>query len=145
MVVFELFDVGLGSFFVDLAVFLDQGEQFLFDIDGHILGVAADVKVSTAFEPVPDFFGVVANLVLDVDLLVAVAGPGEINPGENSLLLHGVELIFVEIVRGFVRIAEKEPVATLGLGDLAFFEKRAKRRNTCPRADHDDIFAQISR
>ena len=81
-----------------------------FDVLGHAGGVAADVEVGAALEPGVELGGVLLHAVLDVDLVGLVAGEGGVEAGEEAVLVHGEELVFVEEVEGAALLAEEEPV-----------------------------------
>src|SRR5271155_1328987 len=86
---------------------------------GHAGSVAADVEVGSALEPLVELFAVLLHAVLNVDLARLVAGEGGVEAGENAILVHGLELVFVEEVHGFALFAEEEPVVAFLAGGLA--------------------------
>ena len=57
--------------------------------------------------------------------------------GEQAVLLHRGELVFVQVVGDRTLLTEEEPVVTLLAGDLALFQKGAKGGDAGAGADHD--------
>src|ERR1700733_6287206 len=121
----------------------DDGEEGGLYILGHAGGVAADIEVGSALEPLVELFAVLLHAVLNVDLTGLVAGEGGVEAGENAILVHGLELVFVEEVHSFALLAEEEPVVAFLAGGLALFEEGAEGGDAGARADHDDRFGGV--
>src|SRR5215472_2807595 len=66
------------------------------DVPGHAFGIAADIDVRAVSEPSPQLAADLAHTVLDVELLGAVARPGERESGQRARGLQAGELVFVE-------------------------------------------------
>ena len=83
--------------------------------------------------------------VLDVDLAGLVAGEGGVEAGEDAVLLHGQEVLFVEEVHGFALVAEEEPVVAVLAGGLALLQEGAEGGDAGAGADHDDRHVGVFR
>ena len=121
----------------------DYVEERVFYILGHTGSVAADVEVCASFKPLVELFCALLHAILDVDLAGLVAGEGSVEAGEHPVFVHGLELIFVEVVHGFALFAEEEPVIAFLTGGLAFFKEGAEGGDTGAGADHDDGHAGV--
>ena len=123
----------------------DDLDERALDVLGHALGVAADVEMRAFGEPAPQLRPDLAHAVLDVDFLVAVARPGEGEPGQEPRLLHGGELVLVEEVGVLALVAEEEPVPSRRPGRLPLAQEGAERRDAGARPDHDDRGRRVRR
>src|SRR5713101_2242066 len=132
----EAVEPGLGA--GTLAALLGRNlQQRVLDVLGHALGIAADIEVRAFLQPAPELGRVLAQAVLDVDLLGLVAREGEIEVGQHAAALPVEDLVLVEKIRGAFLIAEEQPVPALGAARLALLEKSPKRGNTGAGSDHD--------
>src|SRR5712691_5967901 len=120
------------------AVLGDDVDQRALDVAGHALGVAADIDVGAVGEPGPEIAADLAHPILDVELLLGVARPGEREPGQRARGLHAGELVLVEEVVVAALMPEEQPVAAGRLAGHALVEKGAERRDAGAGADHDD-------
>ncbi len=108
-----------------------------FDVGGHAFGVAADVEVAALIEPAPEFGGVLADAVLDVNLEGLIAGEGEIEPVEEAGFLPGKEFVLVEEVLLGALIAEEEPHGPASAAGLLVLKISAEGRDAGAGTDHD--------
>src|SRR5436305_1594226 len=69
-------------------------DQRAFDVLGHALGVATDIKMRAIGEPGPEVATDLTHAVLHVEFLRAVARPGKREAREYTLRLHAGELVF---------------------------------------------------
>ncbi len=86
----------------------------------HAAFVAADVDVGTAFDPVPQGFGLFEYAVLDVDFLGLIARECEVDAGENPVVVPLLPFGLIEKIFGEVGVAEEEPVVAGCVGGVAF-------------------------
>ncbi len=121
---------------------IDQRE---FDVLGHALGVAADIDVRAVSEPGPQIAAGFAHAVLHVDLLIAVARPGERQPRQQAALFHRLEFVLVEKIVAGTLVAKEQPIAARRLGRLALLKKGAERGHAGARADHDNRHVGVGR
>ena len=113
-------------------------DQRPLDILGHALGVAADIDMRALGEPAPQLRSDLAHTVLDVELLVAVARPGERQARQAARLAQRLEFILVEEVVLAALMAEEQPGAAARAERLPLLQEGAERRDAGARADHDD-------
>src|SRR5581483_7140709 len=83
--------------------------------------------------------------MLNVNFLIAVAGPGKAKFGQKTRRKHFRKLIFVEEIMRAPLMTEEKPVFSLCTECAPLMQKRAKRRNACARTDHDDRLRGVSR
>ena len=76
--------------------------------------------------------------MLHVDFLLLIARERRVEPGQDAVGLHFLELFAVQKIFFLPLIAEEEPVRALGSGGNAFLQKSAVRRDAGARADHDN-------
>ena len=81
-------------------------------VAGHALRVAADIEDGTAFDPLVNIAGSLADAVLYVDLLRLVARECDIEPVEASPLQVPLPFELVEEVAREVPVTEEQPVPT---------------------------------
>src|SRR5262249_9789496 len=105
----------------------DDLDPCALDILGHAFGIAADVAVRAVHEPGPEGAADLGYAVLDVELLGAVARPGERKPGQRARRLHAGELVLVEEIVIAALVAEEQPVAPGRFARHAFVQEGAKR------------------
>ena len=96
-------------------------------------------------EPSPKLAADLAHAVLDVELLGAVARPGEREPGQRARGLHAGELVLVEEIAIAALVAEEQPVAPGCFARHAFVQEGAERRDAGAGTDHDDGHGGIGR
>src|SRR5829696_3022561 len=92
------------------AVLRDDIDEGGFHVLGHALGIAADVEMRALREPAPQLRPDLAHAILHVDLVCAVARPGERQAGEQARVLHGGQLVLVEKIAVLALVTEEEPV-----------------------------------
>src|SRR5262249_29090650 len=114
----------------------DQIHQGALHILAHGYG-AADIDVRAVGEPSPQLAADLAHAVLDVELLGAVARPGEREPGQRACSLQAGELVLVEEIVITPLVAEEQPVAAQSLRRHALVQECTKRRDSGPGPDHD--------
>ena len=68
--------MGLRSFVGQLAVLHQHVAQRLIHVAGHAAGVAADIDVGTLVQPVAHGCSMLADAILDIDLVGLVAREG---------------------------------------------------------------------
>ena len=117
----------------------------LLHILGHAQRVAADINVRAFLDPRPQIAPGLAHAVLHVDLLLAVARPGERQAREQAGGAHLAELLLVEEVVIAALMAEEQPVRPARLGGLALLQEGAERRDAGAGPDHDDRLGRIGR
>ena len=69
--------------------------------------------------------------------MLLIAGPGQIDTGQQTFLHIALPLHLIEEIFGEVRVAEEQPVLALRSVRSALLHKGAERRNTGARANHD--------
>ena len=116
----------------------DDGVEGGVDILRHAGGVAADVDAGSILQPGPEARSLLEHLVLHVDLVVLVAGEGEIEMGKVLVAEHGLELVAVEEVGCGAALAEEEPVLSGGGESAALVQEGAEGCDAGAGADHDD-------
>ncbi len=98
-----------------------------------------------ALEPRPQLRRGLPHAVLHVDFLRLVARKGQVDSGQLALGEKPLPFAAVEIVRGFVLVAEKEPVAAGRAGGDALLHEGAEGRDARAGADHDDVLRRVGR
>src|SRR5690349_428666 len=92
------------------AVVRNDIHQRALDVLGHAFGIAANIEMRALREPGPQFTADLAHAVLHIELLLAVARPGERKPREQARGFHRVELVLIEEVAVAALMAEEQPV-----------------------------------
>ena len=105
----------------------------------HARGVAADIQVRAAFQPVVQRLAVFAQLVLDVYFVRLIARKREVEALQCAALQRLLPFQLIEKIAARVRVAEQQPVAAAGIDRTAFLHKTAERCDAGARADHDDV------
>src|SRR5258705_865496 len=114
----------------------DRGQRGV-DVLRHPGRVPAHIEVRALVEPPPHVGAVVEHLVLDIDPVGLVAGERQIQPVEEAVADHVLQIVAVVEVFAAVLVAEEQPVAA-GLAERAsLLQKAAKRRDAGAGADHD--------
>ena len=96
---------------------------------GHPGGVTADVEVRAVVEPAPHVGAVVEHLVLHVDPVGLVAGERQVQPVEEAVASHVLEIVSVVEVFAAVLVAEEQPVATGVAERTTLLQEAAERRD----------------
>ncbi len=131
-------DVLAGCGGVEVALLLDDAVEGGIDVLGHAGSVSADVDAGTFLKPFPEVGGFFEHLVLHVDLVLLVAGEGQVEAGEVLVGDHGLEFIAVEEVGGGGALAEEEPVAASCGEGAALVKKGTEGSDAGAGTDHDD-------
>src|SRR5215831_9959965 len=127
------------------AVLRDDVDERPLHVLGHALGVTAYIDVGAVGEPSPQVAPHLAHAVLHVELLLAVARPGERQAREHARGLHAGELVLVEEVVVVALMAEEQPVAAGRLRSHALVQEGAERRDAGAGSNHDDGHGRIGR
>lgn len=131
---------------VESAVRFEDFDQRGFDVLRHALGVPADVEIRAfVVEPFPDFGAGFADFVLNVNLVILVAGPRAVEPREQPVRERLFPFRLIKEVRLDALVAEEEPVFALGAFRRAVLHEAAEGRDARSRTDHDDGSVQIRR
>src|SRR5438876_654761 len=96
------------------------------DVVRHPVLVAANEELRALFQPVPDVARVLAQAMLDVDLLGLIARKRGVEPEESVAPVRG-ELILVEEVAGAALLAEEQPVAAARAQHATLLDERPER------------------
>ena len=83
--------------------------------------------------------------MLDVELLLLVAGPSDFEAVECAIGNVALDFVLIEEVGRAVGISEKQPIPPCCRRRPAVLEKRTERRDAGAWADHDDVGAAIRR
>ena len=127
-------------------MFLDDVDERLVDILGHVILVAADIEVGPSFEPHPDLGGVLLHQVLDVDLrLVGFARPRQIELRQVTGLQPVLQLFPIEELPLLGTVAEEQPVVPFRPVYLPLLEVGSEGSDTGSRSDHDDVHIAVLR
>src|SRR5262249_14193705 len=145
VILFQLGDIARGVFRSAFTVLGNDVYQSAFNVFRHAQSIAAYIYVCATLEPGPKIASVVAHAMLDIDFLVAVARPGQGQPGKMARLAHRLELFFVEKVVVAPLVAEIEPVRAGCICGEPLLQKCAKWRDAGARPDHDDRFVWVAR
>lgn len=95
---------------------LEDGQEGLVNILGHVFGITADVDVSSLLKKAPEVAGILEDEVLDIDLFDLL--PGESHAEDQLALgLELLELILVDEVKIAVTAAKVKHIGGTG-GDL---------------------------
>ena len=89
-------------------------------------------------QPLPDIGSRLCQAVLHVDLLLALAGPGQVRAGEQTALAVLQPFGLVEKVVGETLVTEDEPVPACITLRLALLHEGAEGGDAGTSADHDD-------
>ncbi len=127
----ERLDVVAGAVRAEVAVFGDDLVEGGVDVAGHGGGIAAHVEVSSGLEPPEQVGAVLAHAVLDVDLVLLVAGERQVEAVEQAVGDEAVEFVGVEVVGVAVLVAEEQPVLPGRSGRGAVVEA-AERGDSVP-------------
>ena len=77
---FHLLDVFDGFFFGLSTVIVDGFVKRFVNIASHVDGIAANIKMRAAVDPVPYFFGSFVDFILHVDFEILISRPSEVEP-----------------------------------------------------------------
>src|SRR5271155_4667027 len=83
--------------------------------------------------------------MLHVDLLIAVARPGERQLREVPSRTHGHQFFLIKEIVVAALVTEEQPIATWRLGCLPLVQERAERGDAGSWSDHDDRLRWILR
>lgn len=86
---------------------------------GHAGGISADVEAGAVFQPFPELFAFLDHEMLNVYLLLLVAGPGY-GQFQSAVRRQFGQLVFIAEIGSFVWVAEEQPIAALVPGGDAF-------------------------
>src|SRR5690606_15550231 len=103
----------------------------------HTTRVAADTKIGTLLQPVPDFLALLAHAVLDIDFARLIAGKGEAQFGQQAVFMPLENIIAVIKIGRGVLLAEKQPIFALMPARLTLLQKAAKWRDARARPHHN--------
>ena len=118
----------------DASLLLDDGDERGVDIGGEMLGIAADVDVGAFLDPGIDVAGVLAQSVLDIDLVCSIAREGDIHTRQDPLLEEILPFGLVEKIRMEIALAEEQPGFSAGAPGFPFLNEGAiGARRRCRR------------
>ena len=93
--------------------------------------------MGTVVNPAPQFGSLLAQFVLNVDFLLLIAGPGQVDAAQHAFFDVALPLHLIEEIFSKVRVAEEQPVLTLCAFRRALLHKRAERRDAGTGTNHD--------
>ena len=102
----------------------DDIDQRTLDVLGHSLGVATDIDMGALGQPAPEVAADLAHAVLHIELLVAIAGPGKRQTGQQTRGLHGIEFVPIKEIAIAALMAKEQPVLARRAGGLAIEEEQ---------------------
>ncbi len=105
---------------------LGHAKQGSVHVLSHALRIAADVEARAILQPSPQLSGLLEHAVLHVDLLLLVPGEGQIEAGESSIGLHGMQFFTIEKIALRTLVTEEEPVLARGSGRAPFLKEGRK-------------------
>jgi len=103
---------------------------------GHAACIAANVEMSSLFEPIPKLLGILDHAMLHVDLEILVPRKSGIEPSQHTFALVRFEFFLIEKVAARLLGAKEEPIAAFCACRLPFLKKRTERRDARTGPDH---------
>ena len=113
-------------------------EQGIFHVARHAGGVAAHIDVRAFLQPLPDIGTGFLQLVLHIDLVLALSGPGQIGPGQQAALAVLQPFGLIQEVVGEALVPENQPVLSGGTRRTPLLHEGTERSHAGACADHDD-------
>ena len=98
-----------------------------------------------ALHPFPNLSRVFHHPILDVNFLVLIARPRQVEAGKEAVLLHLFEFFPVKIIAGRFLRSKKQPVLSFRPDGLSFLQISAERCYSGSGPDHDDRRVPIFR
>ena len=99
--------------------------------------------MSPVFEPSPEFGTLFPHAVLNIHLGLLITAEGQVEPGQESLPMEGLQLIGVEEIGGTALIAEEEPVAPCRGDSPSLLQEGPEWSNPGARSHHDHRTGRI--
>src|SRR5690625_3138939 len=139
------FDVFSRLFSRHLPMFSHDLPERRIDILRHPFGISANIEIRPFFNPFPKLLTLFPHPVLNVDLFGLIPRKCEIETPQSSVLQKFFKILLIKKIGFEALLSKKEPVSAGTSFRLPLLEKSAKRRDPCPRPDHDDIGRLILR
>src|SRR3569623_806620 len=108
------------------------------NVGGHMRGIAADITQRAFFKPGVNIATLLAQTILHIDLVGAVARERDINAAERAALEQRLPFDLIKKIAAKSSFPEEELGAALRRRSLALLHEGAIGGNARARADHDD-------